>query len=82
MWKGGMGELREGTVSGRGWVRRRREVGRRRVRGKEKGERKNNGVFRGLAFCILTSQLVCVCVCVCVCVLYFSLNVMTVLMED
>ena len=22
MWKGGMGELREGTVSGRGWVRR------------------------------------------------------------
>ena len=48
--EGGMGELREGTVSGRGWVRRRREVGRRRVRGKEKGERKNNGVFRGLVF--------------------------------
>ena len=22
MWKGGMGELREGIVSGRGWVRR------------------------------------------------------------
>ena len=53
-----------------------REVGRRRLRGGEKGERKNNGVFRGLVFWILTSQLVCVCV------LYFSLNVITVLMED
>ena len=31
----------------------------------EKGERKNNGVFRGLVFWILTSQLVCVSVCVC-----------------
>ena len=40
MWKGGMGELREGTASGRGWVRRGREVGRRRVRGEEKGERR------------------------------------------
>ena len=45
------------------------EVGRRRVRGGEKRERKDNGVFRGL---------VCVCVCVCVRALYFSLNVMTV----
>ena len=52
-----------------------RELGRRRVRGGEKGERKNNGVFRGLVFWILTSQLcvcvcmyVCVCVCVCMCV--------------
>ena len=40
MWKEGMGEMREGTVSRRGWVRRGREVGRRRVRGGEKGERK------------------------------------------
>ena len=40
MWKGGMEELREGTVSGRVSVRRGREVGRRRVRGGEKGERK------------------------------------------
>ena len=32
------------------------------MRGGEKGERKNNGVFRGLVFWILTSQL-CVCVC-------------------
>ena len=31
-------------------------------RGREGGE-KNNGVFRGLVFWILTSQLVCVCVC-------------------
>ena len=42
MWKEGTGELREETVSGRGWVRRGREVGRRRVRGGDKGERKNN----------------------------------------
>ena len=46
-------------------------------RGREGGV-KNNGVFRGLVFWVLTSQLVCVCVCVCVCVLHSSLNVMTV----
>ena len=39
MWKGGMGELREGTVSGRGSVRR-GEVGREKLRGGEKRERK------------------------------------------
>ena len=38
MWKGGMGELREGTVIGRGEVRR--EVGLGRLRGGEKGESK------------------------------------------
>ena len=63
MWKGGMGELRRGTVSGRGWVRR-------GAGGEEESEggEKNNGVFRRLVFWILTSQLVCVCVCVCACV--------------
>ena len=48
-------------------------------RGREDRE-KNKGVFWGLVFWILTSQLVCVCMCVNV--LYFSLNVMTVLMRD
>ena len=60
----GDGRVREGTVSGRGKVRR-SEGGRAREieRGREK-----NGVFRGLVFWMLTSQNLCVCVCVCVCV--------------
>ena len=41
---------------------RRREGGGEEETGGEKGERKNNGVFRGLVFWILTSKLVCVCV--------------------
>ena len=45
----GDGELREGTVSGRGWVRRGREVGKRRVRGVEKGERKKERSFWGIS---------------------------------
>ena len=77
MWKGRMGEWGEGTASGRVKVRLRGTL-----RGGERGREKNNGVFRGLVFWILTSQFVCVCVCVRVClcvgVLYFSLNIMTV----
>ena len=40
MSKGRMGEWGEGTVSGRGKVRRCREVGRGRLRAGERGERK------------------------------------------
>ena len=40
MWKGGMVELCEGTVSGRGLMRWGSEVGRGRLRGGKKGERK------------------------------------------
>ena len=67
-----MGELREGTVSGRGWVRRGEGGGEKEHERGRKGETKNNGVFRGLVFWILTSKLVCVCVHVCVCVCYIS----------
>ena len=42
MWKGGMGELRRGTVSGRGWVRR-GAGGEEESEGGEKGERKIMG---------------------------------------
>ena len=40
MWKGGMGEWLEGTVSGSGRVKGGREVERGRFRGGEWGERK------------------------------------------
>ena len=36
MWKGRMGERGEGTMSGRGKVKRGREVGRGRLRGGER----------------------------------------------
>ena len=55
-WKGGIGERREGTVSGRGKVRRGEGGGEREIeRGRE--GMTENGVFRGL-----TGQLFFLCV--------------------